>query len=528
LKSKSLIHNARIYTQAGGVVADSMALSKGRVVAVGKNLTADPEFKNYDHVDLKGLSVFPGFVDAHTHFYYFALSLRMLSLQGVKSLKGCLDMIAERSSKLKRGDWLLGEGLGPNWFKDRAEPTREMLDAVCPKHPLFVFSKDEHSAYVNSKALQLAGLDKKTRDPKGGKIERDADGRPNGILRERAGYMLVHDLIPSPSPAEKMKLWKQALEYAYSKGVTGVHSFDGPEGFAWYQDQAEKGKLGLRVNYYPHADLLPALKEHGSHYGMGDDWLRLAGIKIFADGALGSLTAHCFNKYIGTKDNYGIEVTTVPQMKKIMRAAHKLGFPCAIHGIGDKAVASILDVYESGKPLSANVRHRIEHAQLLRRKDIARIKRLGVVCSMQPSHLPLDIKPIREFWGARGKNAFIHRTLLDRKIDLAFGSDVPIEPLDPIAGIDAAVRRVRPGTRDAHCPEERITAAEAVYAFTVGTAIACGQSDCRGYLLPGYPADFVVLSQDITKVAPTKVGATQVLATVIDGKVKFSENDLNI
>ena len=209
-------------------------------------------------------------------------------------------------------------------------------------------------------------------------------------------------------------------------------------------------------------------------------------------------------------------------------AAARLGLPCAIHAIGDRAVATVLDGLEDARKLDFNARHRIEHLQLIRRKDIARLKRLDLVASMQPSHCPSDIKMMRKYWGARAANAFVFRTLLDKGVPLAFGSDAPIEPLDPIGGIAAAVRRASGASRDIFYSHERITAREALYGFTAGAAYAVGQEHCRGYLLPGYPADYAILSQDICSVPATRIAATEVLATILDGKVKYCHDSVKL
>ncbi|HUV31258.1 MAG TPA: amidohydrolase [Acidobacteriota bacterium] len=526
MKARTLFFNARIYTQAFGLVVDSLAVCGHRVIAVGNRLEQDPDFKAYAKVDLGGRTIVPGLVDAHAHFYYFALSLGRVSLDGLESLEACLEKIRTFSRQCRKSEWVLGDGYSPDRFTRRVEPDRYVLDAVTGGRPAFIFSKDQHSVWVNSRALEIAGIGKDTRDPAGGKIDRLADGTPSGIFREQAAYDPVLACIDPPSPQTVQRRYRQALQHAYRKGVTAVHSFDGPDGFAFFNDLALKGRLGLRINYYPAARLLPELRRTGTRYGCGDDFLRIAGVKVFADGSLGSQTALCFDPYIGTGGDRGIEATSVADMKKIIRSAARLGLPCAIHAIGDKAVANVLDAFEMNVALPAGARHRIEHLQLLWRRDISRIRRLKVVASMQPSHCPSDMHMIRKYWGKRGANAFIFRTLIDRGVDLAFGSDAPIELLDPMAGIAAAARRARPGSRDVFYPDQRIKASEALYRFTVGPAVACGQEHCRGYLLPGYPADLVVLSQDITRVAPTRIRDTEVLATILDGRVVYCHSSL--
>jgi len=522
LKARSLIYNARIYTQAAGMVVDSMAIQKNRIVAVGNRLQHDPDFKAYDRRDLKGKCVVPGFVDSHTHFVFFARTLGNVRLQEFDTIEGCLKEIERFAKKKKAGEWIVGEGYAPDRLKRRVEPTAAMLDEVTGNRPTFIYSKDQHSCWVNSAAMKKAGITKPTKDPAGGEIVRDGNGHPTGILREGPAIGLVFDLIPDPSQAQMDRHYKQALELAYSRGVTGTHSVDGYEAYRYMQSLNERGKLGIRINYYYPVAKLPEMLEKRIMFGSGDDWLRVAGVKIFSDGALGSKTALMYEKYKGSTDNYGIEVTTVPQMKRMLKQAAKLNLPAAIHAIGDKAVSNVLDALESAPRLDFGARHRIEHLQLMRRADIPRLKKLGVVASVQPSHCPSDIEMIRTYWGKRGANAYIFRTLLDNQIPLALGSDCPIEPLDPISGIHDAVRRTRVGKRDVFYPEERITAAEAVFGFTAGAAWAVGQEHSRGLLLPGYPADFVVLSDDIIKVAPTKIPDVTVLATVIDGKVKYT------
>lgn len=527
MKAKTLLYNGAIHTQAAGIVVNSMAIHKNRIVAVGNNLQHDPDFKSYERFNLRGKMVSPGFVDSHTHFYYYAKTFGKVDLDGVSSLDKCLKMIGKFAGTLKKSQWVTGGGYSPDRFDTRVIPDKHMLDKVTGERPAFLFSKDQHTAWVNSRALELAGITARTPNPPGGQIDRLPNGEPSGFLRETA-YQKVYELIPPPSDSEIKRLYKQALEVAYRRGVTGVHSFDGEDAFIFFAKLAERDAVGLRINYYFPAGMLPQLHENRTLYGAGTDFFRLAGIKIFSDGSLGSQTAFCFSKYRGSKDNYGLEVNGSKALTRLIKSAGKLGFPCAIHAIGDRAVANVLDAFENTRPLDFGARHRIEHLQLVRRKDLARLKRLGVVASMQPSHCPSDIKLVRKYWGSRGANAFVFRTLLDKKIDLTFGSDVPIEPMNPLHGIAAAVRRAREKSNDVFYADQRISAAEALYHFTVGPAVATGQEHCRGYLLPGYPADFVLMSDDITKIAPSKIYDTRILATILDGKVKYCHKSISL
>lgn len=524
----TLLHNARILTQAADLVVDSMAISGNRIVAIGNRLDKDPDFASATKINLRGRTVIPGLVDAHTHFYYYALSLGRVQLDGLTSLDACLKRIREFAAKQPKGSWVVGDGYSPDRFTKRIEPDRIMLDAVTGGRPAFLFTKDQHTAWVNSRALEICGIAAGSPDPDGGRIERFGDGSPSGIFREGPAYMPVYARIPVPPHSEVRRRYQMALRIAYERGVTGVHSFDGPDALPFFSELAESNKLGLRINYYPGAKMLPALLRSKTYYGSGTEFFRIAGIKIFADGSLGSQTALCFGKYVGSKSNVGIETTPTKEIARLAKEAAKLGLPCAVHAIGDRAVANVLDALAASPRLHFGARHRIEHLQLIRRADIARLLRHNIVASMQPSHCPSDIPLIRKYWGKRGADAFIFRTLIDRGVDLAFGSDVPIEPLHPIHGIAAAVRRARAGSRDVFEPKQKISVAEALLRFTVGPAIAAGQEHCRGYLLPGYPADYVVLDRDITKVPATKLYDLQPLATVLDGRTVWQASGFRL
>jgi predicted amidohydrolase YtcJ len=529
MKKGNLFFNGKIYTQAGDyLVADSMAVKNGRIIAVGKNLEKDTDFVSFAHINLKNHAVLPGFVDAHTHFYFMAISMGNVKLDGLNSFEETLRKIRVHAARLKKNDWVVGEGFSPDRWGKYLLPDRYMLDNVTGGRPAAIFSKDTHMMWANSRALSLAGINKGTPEPNGATIVRLENGEPSGILKEIPAYFPVFRLISRPDKAEARKLYQMALDASYRKGVTGVHSFDGPEAFPFFVELAEKGKLGVRINYYAPNKMLPELKKAGIQSVFGDDFLRLSGIKIFADGALGSQTALCFNKYIGSKSNYGIEVTSPQNITAMIESAAALGLPCAVHALGDKAIANVLDCFERAPKLPSNLRHRIEHLQLIRRSDIARLKKLHVVASMQPSHCPSDIGMINKYWGNRGKNCFIFRTLIDRGIPLAFGSDAPIEPLDPIGGINAAVNRFSPGTKKSFYPEERISVAEAVYGFTVGPAHTVGEEQERGYLLPGYKADFIILSEDIYKVARTRIKDIVVGATYFNGQLVFQNKNLTL
>lgn len=522
----SLFYNGKIYTQAmGNVVADSMAIAGNTIIAVGRRLEKDVDFSSYSKVDLRGHAILPGFVDSHTHLYFLVISMGNVKLDGLNSIDEALAKIEAHSAELGKNEWVTGEGFSPDRWKKYILPDKFMLDGATGGRPAAIFSKDQHLLWVNSKALQMASITKDTPEPDGGSIERLKNNEPSGILKEMPGYFPVLKIISKSGNKNLSKLYDLTLKDLYGKGVTGVHSFDGPDAMPFFLKMSQMGKLGLRINYYPPVKMLSDLKERGISFGYGNDYLRICGVKIFADGSLGSQSAYCFEKYVGSKNNYGIEANSKEEISKSIVKASRLNLPCAIHALGDRAVSNMLDCFEKAPTLLYGARHRIEHLQMIRRKDIMRLKRLGVTASMQPSHCPSDVKLIEKYWGKRGKNCFVFNTLLKHGIPLAFGSDAPIEPLDPLAGIDAAVNRAIPRTRSSFYPGERISVADAVFGFTAGAAYAVGQESERGFLLPGYKADFIILSEDVYRIPESKITTVRILATYFDGNSVFKDND---
>ena len=301
---------------------------------------------------------------------------------------------------------------------------------------------------------------------------------------------------------------------------------DGPKAYPLYKELSKNGAIGLRMNYYPPPSLISKLKKVGVNSGYNRDYLQISGIKIFSDGSLGSQTALCFNKYKGSKNSFGVETNTKKEMFSIIKDAASINLPCAIHAIGDKAISNVIDCYEKAPNLKGNGFHRIEHLQMIRRSDIKRLKKSNIVASMQPSHCPSDIKLVENYWGKRGRNCYIFRTLLDNNIPLTFGSDVPIEPLDPISGIAAAVNRTASDVKKPFYPEQRISVAEATTGFTSTPPGIVGRAFEIGRLLPGYKADFIVLSKNIYKTAPTKIKDIKVIGTYFDGKLVYKDKSL--
>ncbi len=521
-----IITNARIYSAEEKVpTAEAMAVRDGRILAVGRmgdvQALAGPGTRL---VDLGDRAVIPGLIDAHVHLLSFALGLNRAKLSGAVSLEEALGRVRLAVERAEPGEWVLGNGWDKNsWGR---LPNRWDLDAVSPSHPVFLVSKDMHTGWANSMALGLAGVGRDTPNPTGGEIVRDPEsGEPTGLLRESATRP-VFEAVPEPSAERCEAALAEALRIAVSKGLTGIQIPEGPRTFATLQQLKARGDLPLRLYCHLQREYLQDAVRLGVRTGFGDEWLRLGHLKLFLDGALGSQTAHMLEPYDGT-ENRGIETLSREDLADLVSTAAAAGIAPAIHAIGDAANRIALDVLEATARLwrRAGLRPRIEHVQLLHLADAHRLGELGVVASMQPVHQPSDWRVADRFWGERSRLSYAWRTVLDSGAILAFGSDCPVEPIDPMLGLHAAVTRqtiegLPPG---GWYPEQRLAPLEALRAFTFGPAYASGEESIKGTLAAGKLADFVVLSQDPMSGPPELFLQVSVDATLVGGRVVYGD-----
>ncbi len=527
-----LLVNGRVYTMdAERPRALALAVSGERILAVGtEHSLRDLLAPGGEVLDLEGRCVLPGLTDSHIHFTWYGLGLRELDLSKAASLSEMLASVAERARETTPGAWVVGRRWDQERWLDRRFPTATELDGVAPGHLVMLRAKSGHALVANSRALRLAGITSETPDPPGGRIGRDADGRPDGVLFEDNAMSLVEDLIPLPEPKVVDGVLRETFPSAWRVGLTCIHDVDGPPAFAAYQRLHARSELGLRVVKYIPAGVLDCALEIGLRAGMGDDWLRLGGIKVFADGALGPRTAMMLASYEGEPENVGVPTIDENTLRELARKAVAGGLPLAVHAIGDAANRMVLDalagVGERCRGRACPNRHRIEHVQLLHPDDVGRLAELGIVASMQPLHATQDFEMADRYWGERCATAYAWRSLLEAGTLLAFGSDCPVEDLNPFAGIHAAVTRRRadgsPGP-DGWYPEQRLTVEEAVHAYTLGAARAVGMEDRLGSLSPGKLADLVVLDRDIFTCDPMAIAETQVMATMIGGKFVYKK-----
>jgi len=526
----AILYNARIYPQYRVRKRPiALVITKNVISDIDSNVgNLKSKYPGYRTIDLGGRAVLPGFVDSHVHFYFWAATLDTVHLEDTRTYADALEKIRRFASDRSTGKWIVGDG----WSADRWEayhlPSAAELDNVTANRPAALFSKDQHILWVNSRALQMAGIDKHYPDPDGGKIDRDPiTGEPTGILREIPGYFPVLKLVGKPDPDRIDRLWNKAARIAYSRGVTGFHSVDGPEAWPYFQERHRGRKLGFRIQYYFPVAMIDELIERGVVSGMGDETLRVGGIKIFADGSLGAQTALLKKPYRGRRKDTGVAVTGLDELIHQIGKAARNNLACAVHAIGDRAVADVITAYQTAGYRS-HLRHRIEHLQLISREDIPRLKKTGVIASMQPSHCPSDRKLVADYWGIRGRNAYIFRTLLENEISLTFGSDCPIEPIDPMAGIHAAVNRNGYGERGGKFyPGQCLTVTQAAHGFTAGPAYATGRESFAGRIAPGYQADLAILDDDIYSMPKSRLHKAGVAATIFDGKIVFNAGGLN-
>ena len=455
-------------------------------------------------VDVGGRCVLPGFTDSHVHFPTWSLTRREVELEGTSTLGEAVERVR---SHPRHGSWIRGYGWrSADWDE---QPTANALDAVTGDTPALLFSKDYHSAWLNSAALARAGGDL---DVGGGVVERDESGAPTGILREESAWQFLAR-VAMPTEDEFVDATREGLRIAAGRGVVAIHDKDGWLGAPGvFQRIASRDGLTLRVWQSVPYERLPELAALGIHSGIGDDFLRIGYLKAFMDGTLGSQTAWML-------DGSGVTITDGEELAEIVREGARLGWPVAVHAIGDRANREALDAFETTRHLwePLGLRHRIEHAQCLASEDVARFSALGVACSVQFSHAPSDRDLAERFWPEELDGAYAFRSLWDSGALVANGSDAPVEELDPLAGIRAGVRRTI-DDRPAWQPEQCLTVEETLLATIVNPTWLTGDERRRGKLLPGYLADLVVLSRDPIDCTVDELETVEVVATMVGGR----------
>lgn len=534
-----LLLHGKIWTgNANRPEVEAVAIRQERIVAVGKSRDlqrlAD---SNTTVIDLRGRRAVPGFNDSHLHFYMGGASLGQIQLRDARSAAEFRERIAKFAGTLPKGEWIVGGNWDHQNWTEPALPSHELIDDITPNHPVFVSRFEGHMALANSLAMKLAGINGATEDVPGGEIVRNAQRNPTGIFKD-AARNLIERFISGPSEENILSAILAAQDHAAQYGVTSVQDMGV---LGWRRAESmrrvlrvyqrlEAAKL-LRVRISAHVPL-PEHAQFADFCGFSSETLRINAIKSFADGALGSSTAWLFEPYSDNPCSCGIpsdELADPEQMYHLLQKADSAGLQLAVHAIGDRANHTVLNLFEKLQQNDGKEdrRLRIEHAQHLHLDDIPRFAKLKVIACMQPYHCIDDGRWATERIGShRAKTTYAFRSLLDAGAMLAFGSDWFVAPLDPLQGIYAAVTRCPLGDSRlaGWVPEQKISVAEAVQAYTLGSAFASQSEHVKGSLEPGKLADIAVLSDDIFEIDPHQIRETKVDMTIFDGKVIYERS----
>ncbi|HWX94244.1 MAG TPA: amidohydrolase family protein [Terriglobales bacterium] len=514
--------------------AEAVAVRGDRIEAVGN--TAEilklngPETKV---IELGGKFLMPGFNDAHAHLAHGGFERLNVNLTGVKSLDEFRARIRAKAESAAPGEWIEGRGWDESLWPVRVLPTRWDVDEVAAGHPVFLQRVDGHLAVASTKALQLASITIASRDPKGGKIDRDANGQPNGVLRDSALTAMMN-VIPKPTHQQRRQALESALADAARWGVTSIQDNSSWEDFQVFVEIEKEGKLTARVyEWLPFDESVGQLDAMRNSHPQSDKMLRTGMLKGFMDGSLGSHTAALMEPYADDPGNSGLAQYDPAKLNEMAKDRVLAGFQLGFHAIGDKGVQMALDAFAEAekaakekKIKAANggedFRLRVEHAQVTSPLQVVKFRDLKVIASMQPSHLLTDMKWAEARLGTkRAEHSYAWAEFLQRGVTLAFGTDYPVEPISPFRGLYAATTRKSESGKDEYYPEQKISMDQAIAAYTTGSAFAEFAEKEKGLMVPGMLADFVVLDRDPTAVVPQKLLETQVLRTVVGGKTVY-------
>lgn len=511
-------------------VVQAMAIDQrsGRLLATGNREQLQARYPQASAIDLAGATIVPGLIDAHAHLVNLGHMLSEANLWGVTSKAEVMARLQQAEAQLAPGQWLIGRGWDQNLWPEKAFPTAADLDAAFPQRPVYLERVDGHAGWVNSAALRIAEENGPSLagdwQPEGGRIERDAAGAPNGVLVDAAAA-LVTAHIPAHTAQELDLRLQRALQAAVANGLTGVHDMGvSRDELARFARFADAGTLPLRVDAYAagDGDALADLCAKGL-YRHGGGRLQMRGVKLFVDGALGSRGAAMLAPYSDDPHNHGLLMLSPEQHLALSRKAVGCGVQVASHAIGDRGNRVVLDNYQTvlGEHPDADLRWRVEHAQVLAAQDIGRFAALGVIASMQPTHATSDMGWAQDRVGPeRIKGAYAWQDLAASGAHLALGSDFPVEQVDPRLGLQAAVTR-----QDAQglpaggwYAQQRLSAEQALLGFTAGAAYAGFGELEVGALRQGLRADFVVLDGNPLQLPGNQLSQLKVLSTWVDGK----------
>ena len=530
-----VIVNAKVWTgDRAHPSAQAVAVLGERLVAVGSNSDIQAwRGPGTRVIDAGGRLMVPGFDDAHVHFVNGGQQLEAVQLNDATSAEEFKRRVAEQVKKTPRGEWIAGGDWDETKWSPPSLPTKELIDSITPNNPAFLSRYDGHMGLANSAALRLAGITPSTPDPPGGQIVHDEQGNPTGALKD-AAMDAMYKVIPPLSHEQRVRVIKAALAHAASLGVTSVQEMvSSYPDIGVYAELAERDELTTRIYAAPLiSDGAGDQAKIGLRHAFGSTYLRVGAVKAFADGSLGSRTAYFFEPFSDQPGNRGLlaeGMHPIEKMRDRMMTADAAHIQLCTHAIGDAAISTILDLYEEVVKAhgEADRRMRIEHAQHMAAKDFDRFAQLRVIASMQPYHAIDDGRWAEPRIGHdRASRTYAFRTFLKHGVRLAFGTDWDVAPLNPMLGINAAVTRATLDGKnpDGWFPEQKLTVAEAMEAYTMGSAYAEFQEKEKGSLAAGKLADLVILSDDIFSIDPVKIRDVKVWKTMVGGRVVFDRD----
>jgi predicted amidohydrolase YtcJ len=513
-----VLTNAKIFTVSEKQPeAEALAVKDGKIILVGTNREIQSTIGSRTQVlDVRRKRVIPGFIDAHCHFSSGGHSLTMLDLGEARTVESIQEKIAARIKELPEGAAVFGFASYPNpgLYGGLGWPTKEILDSVSPNNPVVIRRRGGHALWVNSVALAKSNITKNSKTPEGGEILKEPEtGEPTGVFKEAASSLVK--IYDTPNPEEDIE---RALEHAAKLGLTGIHTGSWLGEIDTYKKLKEDGKLTLRIYAWLPADGLDDYIIKGIRQGQGDEWVKVGHQKIYIDGTIGVRTALMFEPFADDPGSAGLAQMEKENFEALVEKAHQNGYQIGVHAIGDKAVSWVLDAIELAQQKHGKIglRHRVEHNTVNLLADTKRFMPLGVIASMQPTITGGELYKRQRLGVERARHVDMVRTLLDQGAVLAWGTDWPVSPLNPMYNLYELVNRVY--------PEQRLTMAEAIKYYTWGPAYASFEEDIKGSLEVGKMADMIVLSQDLLNIPAQDILKTEVLVTIVGGKIVYERN----
>jgi predicted amidohydrolase YtcJ len=523
---ETAILSTRIFTgDAARPWAEALCVKGDRVLAVGTNDEVKAACTREARVfEFPERLITPGIVDAHLHFVNFGLYLQRLDLRDLPSIADCRTRVKRAVAARKPGEWIVGRAWNEHLWKEQREPAARDLDDIARDHPVMLIRACGHTVWLNSLAMKLARIEKGTPNPPGARIERDPQtGDPTGLLREYR--KIIEKEIPSSTLEERKQAALRAQQEALRFGVTGVHSCETLQEWDALAALDAEGKLKVRVHHLLPPDQLVPGRSRGIELGRGSERLWFGQVKLYADGSLGSSTALLHAPYTDNPSQRGLATLTPKELQERIELAYEYGGDVGVHAIGDLAVTNALRAIEvARRKHPGSRRDRIEHVQLMHPDDFAVFHDLGVVASVQPVHLLTDMPVAEKKWGMdRCRHSYAWKSMRKAGIRLQFGSDAPVEAINPLLSVHAAVTRqsLSGEPKDGWFPGERLTLEEVIHAFTQMPAWVSRKENQLGSLAPGKKADLVVFCRDLFQTMPGQLASGKVEMTMVNGEVLY-------